>query len=141
MKDGVRTMNKNVLKIGDVIWAKLYGDDHIQRGCRPVVVVQNNTGNYYSPTIEVAPMTSRLTKSKLPTHVIVPAGVAGLSKRSIVQCEGIRPISKVDICGYIGHMPDDYMAKISIASIISMPIIKFLTLDQISMVHRDIIAS
>ena len=131
-------MNKNMLKTGDVVWVKLHGDNHIQRGVRPAVIIQNNTGNFHSPTIEVAPMTSRQTKSKLPTHVRIPEGIAGLPKPSIVQCEGIRPVSKADIVGYIGFMPDEYMAKISIAAIISMPIIKYLTMDQVASIYDKV---
>lgn len=131
-------MNKNNLKIGDVIWVKLYGENHVQRGCRPAVILQNNVGNKFSPTIEVAPMTSRTTKSKFPTHVHIPAGIAGLTKASIVQCEGIRPVSKDDVLGFIGVMPDQYMAKISIASIKSMPIIKFLSSVEIATIHSQI---
>ena len=138
MKDRVRDMNKNNLKTGDVIWVKLHGDNHVQRGIRPAVIVQNNTGNFHSPTIEVVPMTSRQTKSKLPTHVTVPAGIAGLTKPSIVQCEGVRPVSKNDIVGYIGNMPDEYMAQISIATIISMPIISYLTIDQITEIYDHV---
>ena len=128
-------MNKNGLKIGDIIWVKLTGENHIQRGVRPAVIIQNNKGNYYSPTIQVVPLTSKQTKKKLPTHVFIPAKTGGLPKPSIAQCEGSRPVSKSDILGYIGAMPDEYMAKISIASIINTPIINYLSFDQIRSLH------
>ena len=128
-------MNRDNLKIGDVVWVKLHGDNHIQRGVRPAVIIQNNVGNHYSPNIQVVPMTSKQTKSKLPTHVNVPSGVAGLSKPSVVQCEGARPVSKCDIVGYLGKMPREYMAKISIAIVINTPIISYLNRDDIGDVY------
>ena len=119
-------------KIGDMIWVKLQGENHIQRGIRPAVIIQNNVGNKYSPTIQVVPLTSKLTKAHMPTHVIIPAEVGHLKKKSIAQCEGQRPISKSDIKGYIGRLPNKYMARISVACIISTPIIKYLTQEELT---------
>ncbi len=124
-------MNKNRIKIGDVIWVRLHGKGHVQRGIRPAVVIQNNVGNYHSPTIQVFSMTSRCYKTSLPTHVFVPSGVAGLDKNSIVQCEATHTIDKEDVLGYIGHLPDKYMNMISLACMISIPLIQFLSTDQI----------
>lgn len=122
----------NEYKIGDVIWVKLQGENHIQRGIRPAVIIQNDVGNRYSPTIQVVPLTSKRTKADLPTHVIIPANVGRLKKDSIAQCEGQRPINKSDISGYIGKLPDEYMARISVACIRSTPIIKYLTQDELN---------
>jgi len=115
-------------KIGDIVWARFKGENHIQKGVRPAVIIQNDVGNRYSPTIQVVPMTSKMTKVDLPTHVIIPANVGRLKKESIAQCEGQRPINKTDI----GRLPDEYMAKISVACIKSTPIIKYLTQDEIN---------
>lgn len=134
-------MNKHNLKIGDVIWIRLHGENHVQRGVRPGVIVQNNKGNKFSPTLQVAPMTSKCTKSNLPTHVFVEAGTAGLTKDSIVQCEGVRPVDKIDVLGFIGHMPDSYMALIARATIISMPLIQYLGVDQIQILYKHISSS
>lgn len=131
-------MNKQNLKIGDVIWIKLHGENHVQRGVRPAIIVQNNKGNMYSPTLQVVPLTSKCTKNHLPTHVFIDAGTAGLSKNSIAQCEGIRTVDKVDVLGFIGHLPDSYMALIAKAIIISMPIIQYLALDQIYTLHQQV---
>lgn len=131
-------MRKNDLKIGDVIWVKLYENGkHIQSGVRPAVVIQNNKGNYYSPTIQVVPLTSK-TKANLPTHVKIPASVAGLPKASIAQCEGARPVSKNDILDFIGIMPNQYMKAIAIARIISTPDIQYMTLNDIQTVYNQI---
>jgi len=135
-------MKKDYLKIGDVIWVRLYSDgDHIQNGVRPAVIIQNNKGNRFSPTIQVVPLTSRKKKAKLPTHVEIPANVAGLSKDSIAQCEGARPVSKSDILGFIGIMPHAYMEKISIASIINSPMIQFISIECLTDIHEKIAVS
>ena len=125
-------MKKKALRIGDVVWINLRDEGrHIQKGVRPAVIVQNNKGNRYSPTVQVVPLTSKMTKSHLPTHVYIPMCTAGLSKDSIVQCEGARPVSKEDIIGYIGTMPDEYMRQISVALIISTPVISFLNAEDL----------
>lgn len=131
-------VNKCDVKLGDLIWVKLHGDGHVQKGTRPAVVVQNNVGNYYSPTIQIFPLTSRCSKSHLPTHVKIPAGVAGLTKDSIVQCESMRTIDKMDILGYMGHLPDHYMKQISVASTISIPLIQYLSIEQPRILHAQI---
>lgn len=125
-------------KIGDMIWVRLQGEAHIQRGIRPAVIIQNNAGNKYSPTIQIVPLTSKLTKTKLPTHVAIPAEVGHLKKKSIAQCEGQRPVNKSDIKGYIGRLPDKYMAKISVACIISTPIIKYLTQEELTNIVSEL---
>lgn len=132
-------MKKNCLRTGDVVWVKLYSDGkHVQSGVRPAVIIQNNKGNYYSPTIQVVPLTSRKTKSKLPTHVEIPALTAGLSKDSIAQCEGARPVSKSDILGFIGVMPRKYMGEISKAILISTPIIQYMSLENLTIVYDSV---
>lgn len=132
-------MRKDYLKIGDVIWVRLHNEgEHVQSGVRPAIVIQNNKGNYYSTTIQVVPLTSKKTKSELPTHVKIPAKVAGLSKDSIAQCEGARPVSKNDILGFIGVMPKDYMEKISRSIIISTPIIQYMTIENLTLVYDNL---
>ena len=125
-------MKRRLFKIGDVVWVNLPDEGkHVQRGIRPAVIVQNNRGNKFSPTIQVVPLTSKLDKSDLPTHVRIPLSVAGLKKDSIAQCEGARPVSRENIMGYIGVMPDKYMRQISVALTISTPMIQFLSLEDL----------
>lgn len=131
-------LKKREYKLGDIIWVNLKGESHIQRGIRPAVIVQNNVGNKFSPTIQIVPLTSKLTKAGLPTHVRIPANVGGLSKDSIAQCEGQRPINKTEIKGYIGKLPAQYIAKLSVACIISTPIIKYLTQDEVIEVLEEL---
>lgn len=122
-------------KIADVVWVRFNSDEHVQGGIRPAVIIQNNIGNKFSPTIQVVPLTSRLTKSKLPTHVRIPEGTAGLTKESIAQCEGIRVVPKSAIKGRIGSMPHKYMALIAIASIISTPTIGYLSREEVEFIY------
>lgn len=133
-------LNKDLLMIGDVVWCKLRGDErsHIQNGVRPCVIIQNNKGNHFSPTIQVVPLTSRKNKTKLPTHVQIPAQTAGLSKDSIAQCEGARPVSKSDILGFIGTMPESYMHDIGIALMINIPIIQYMSLESLTTVYNNL---
>lgn len=128
------------LKIADVVWVKFNSDEHVQGGIRPAVIIQNNIGNKYSPTVMVVPLTSRLTKAKLPTHVKIPEGVAGLTKESIAQCEGIRVVPKSSIKGSIGTMPHKYMALIAIASIISTPTIGYLSKEEVEFIYCKVSA-
>lgn len=82
-----------MVKRGDVYYADLAGSlGSEQGGLRPVVVIQNNKGNRFSPTLIVAPISSRLTKPPIPTHVILPAD--SMEKISIVLLEQIRTIDK-----------------------------------------------
>ena len=82
-----------MVRRGDVYYADLAGSvGSEQGGLRPVVVIQNDKGNRFSPTLIVAPISSRLTKPPIPTHVILPAD--SLEKASIVLLEQIRTIDK-----------------------------------------------
>jgi len=134
-------MKKHLLRLGDVVWVKLYGDGNIQNGIRPCVVIQNNTGNKYSPTIQIVPLTSRKTKAKLPTHVHIPANTAGLAKDSIAQCEGARPVLKKDILGFIGVLPNLYLEKIGAGLIINTPLIQFMSIEQLTVTYDTLMAS
>ena len=84
-----------IVKKGDLYFADLspvVGSE--QGGVRPVLVVQNDVGNKYSPTIIVAAVTSQTDKAKLPTHVELQATQGGLSKNSVVLLEQLRTIDK-----------------------------------------------
>ena len=87
---------------------------------RPVLVISNNTGNRYSPTIIIAPITSRThTKAKLPTHTEVK-DCDKLDKDSIILLEQIRTIDKQRLKQYMGMMPDSIMARVDKALVISL---------------------
>ena len=86
-----------------------------QGGIRPVLVLQNDTGNQYNPTTIVAAITSRQTKSKLPTHVEI--NIDGLKSESIVLLEQVRTIDKSRLIKRIGKLDKDIMEKVDRAII------------------------
>lgn len=101
------------VKRGDVFYADLspvVGSE--QGGIRPVLVIQNDIGNKYSPTIIVAAITSQINKAKLPTHVEISAPEYGLPKDSVVLLEQVRTIDKKRLREKIGRFNDEMMAKV-----------------------------
>ena len=95
-----------MIKRGEIYFADLspvIGSE--QGGVRPVLVVQNDVGNKFSPTIIAAAITSQLEKAKLPTHIQLPAEKYGLPKNSIVLLEQIRTIDKKRLKEKIGELP------------------------------------
>ena len=109
------------LKRGEIFFAELnpvQGSE--QGGIRPVLVVQNDVGNNYSPTTIVLPITSKLEKAKLPTHVALNRRESGLARDSVVLAEQIRTIDKVRLQQKISALDGKTMAKIDRAMGISM---------------------
>lgn len=105
-------MNVNV-KRGDIFYADLspvVGSE--QGGVRPVLVIQNDIGNKYSPTIIISAITSRIKKAKLPTHVEIGGQEYGLPKDSVVLLEQIRTIDKKRLREKIGRFNDEMMEKV-----------------------------
>ena len=87
-----------------------------QGGIRPVLIIQNDMGNKYSPTVIAAAITSQKSKSKLPTHIEVNSEESGLKADSIVLAEQIRTIDKSRLREKIGHIEDnEVMEKINSA--------------------------
>jgi len=83
-----------------------------QGGVRPVVVIQNDIGNKYSPTVIIAAITSRTNKTKLPTHMEIDAKNFGLPKDSVVLLEQIRTIDKARLKEKIGHLDNMFMDSV-----------------------------
>lgn len=109
------------IRRGDVFLADLspaVGSE--QSGRRPVVVLQNDVGNRYSPTVIVAPMTSRLEKPDLPTHVVVGAADGGLRRPSLILGEHIRAIDKRRLEERIGRLPSGIMGEVDRALLVSL---------------------
>ncbi len=90
-----------------------------QGGIRPVLVVQNDVGNKYSPTIIAAAVTSKLNKAKLPTHIELPSSY-GLAKDSVILLEQIRTIDKKRLKERIGELPETTMSLVNRAILISL---------------------
>ncbi len=96
-----------IVKRGDMFYADLspvVGSE--QGGIRPVLIIQNDTGNKYSPTVIAAAITSQTTKNKLPTHIEIGSREGGLKSDSIVLAEQIRTIDKSRLKEKIGHIDD-----------------------------------
>jgi len=113
-----------IVKKGDLFFADLspvVGSE--QGGVRPVLVVQNDVGNKYSPTIIVAAVTSQINKAKLPTHVELEATNGGLSKNSVVLLEQLRTIDKQRLKEHIGTLSDDQMPTVDRALGVSLGIV------------------
>ncbi len=108
------------VKRGDIFYADLspvVGSE--QGGLRPVLIVQNDIGNKYSPTVIAAAITSKLDKAKLPTHIDVYAEEFGLSKNSVVLLEQIRTLDKRRLREKMGHLDDVLMQRVNNAITIS----------------------
>lgn len=102
-----------IIKRGDIIYADLspvVGSE--QGGVRPVLVIQNDIGNKYSPTVIVAAITSQINKAKLPTHVELAAAEYGITKDSVILLEQIRTIDKKRLKEKIGHLSDELMKRV-----------------------------
>lgn len=90
-----------------------------QGGTRPVIILQNNLGNLFSPTLIVAPLTSRLKKRELPTHYLI-TGVEALKEESLVMLEQIKTIDKRRVKEYIGKVSCEEMNRINTAISVSL---------------------
>lgn len=113
-----------MIKRGDVYYAYLdpvIGSE--QNGHRPIIVIQNDMGNLYSPTT-IAAMVTSSQKKKLPTHVHVIDEGSGLSDDSIVMLEQIRTIDKQRLGTMIGHVSDETMELIEEAALCSLGIVR-----------------
>lgn len=113
-----------MVKRGDMYYADLspvVGSE--QGGVRPVLIVQNDIGNKYSPTVIAAAITSQINKAKMPTHIEINAESYGLAKDSVVLVEQIRTIDKKRLKEKIGHIDDDLMDKVNEALLISFGLI------------------
>ncbi len=109
-----------VVKRGDIYYADLspvVGSE--QGGIRPVLIIQNDIGNKYSPTVIATAITSQINKAKMPTHIELDANEYGLSRDSVVLAEQIRTIDKRRLKEKIGHLDDDLMGRVNQALEIS----------------------
>ena len=109
-----------IVKRGDIYYADLSpvaGSE--QGGIRPVLVIQNDIGNKYSPTVIAAAITSQINKAKMPTHIELAAKDYGLNKDSVILLEQIRTIDKRRLREKIGRIDDGLMASVNNALSIS----------------------
>lgn len=98
--------NKRCISWGDIYYAELDGQGSEQSGFRPVIIIQNNVGNRFSPTVLIATITSKLGKANIPTHVTIEG--YGLKSKSVIEAEQIKTIDKNRLKSYVGRI-DDYI--------------------------------
>lgn len=117
-----------MVKRGDVFFANLspvVGSE--QGGSRPVLVIQNNIGNKYSPTVIVAAITSRITKPRMVTHVALEAKKTGLERDSVVLLEQIRTIDKQRLTDRVTHLDSQVMHDVDEALKVSVGLVRLHT--------------
>ena len=115
-----------IVKRGDVFFADLspvVGSE--QGGVRPVLVIQNDIGNRFSPTVIVAAITAQIQKAKLPTHVEIDAKRYGFERDSVILLEQIRTIDKQRLTDKITQLDEEMMEKVDEALQISLGLIHF----------------
>jgi mRNA interferase MazF len=108
------------VKRGDIFYADLspvVGSE--QGGMRPVLIVQNDTGNKHSPTVIAAAITSQINKARLPTHIELDANSHGLTKDSVVLLEQIRTIDKRRLRERMGQIEGELMNRVDNAIAVS----------------------
>lgn len=113
---------RKAIRRGDLFYADLnpvIGSE--QGGIRPVLVIQNDVGNHFSPTVVAAAITSRKAKNSLPTHILLE-NVPGLAPTSLLLLEQLRTIDRKRLRGYIGRISKEKMLEIDAALAISVGI-------------------
>ena len=114
-------MTKRKVKRGDIYYADLspvIGSE--QGGVRPVLILQNDVGNHYSPTVIIAAITAQMQKKKMPTHVQLKGKSLPLTHDSVILLEQLRTIDKQRLKQHMGMMPDKIMARVDKALAISI---------------------
>jgi mRNA interferase MazF len=116
--------NQPIIHRGEVYYADLspvIGSE--QGGCRPIIILQNDVGNKFSPTTIIAPITSRLTKHPLPTHVALNKGECGLPSDSMILLEQVKTIDKQRLKEKMGVIEGEKMGEVAAALNISLGLV------------------
>jgi mRNA interferase MazF len=106
-------VNQVIIRRGDIFYADLrpvVGSE--QGGIRPVLVVQNDTGNRHSPTVIVAAITSKMNKAKLPTHIELSTRQCNIVKDSVILLEQLRTIDKQRLKDKVCHLDEQLLARV-----------------------------
>lgn len=120
----MRIQRTRPIRRGDIYYADLapvIGSE--QGGFRPVLIIQNDVGNRYSPTVIAAIITGQIKCRYLPIHVVLAASTCGLSKTSVVMLEQLRTLDKDRLQQYAGHIAVDKIPQINMALGISVGLI------------------
>ena len=110
-----------IIKRGDIFYADLrpvIGSE--QGGIRPVLIIQNDTGNKHSPTVICAAITSKMNKAKLPTHVLIESSHYDIVKDSVILLEQLRTIDKTRLKDKVCHLDNEMIDKVNEALQISL---------------------
>ena len=110
-----------VIRRGDIYYADLrpvIGSE--QGGIRPVLIIQNDTGNKHSPTVIIAAITSKMNNAKLPTHVEVDSHKYNIIKDSVILLEQLRTIDKKRLKDKVCHLDDEILSAVNEALAISL---------------------
>ena len=113
-----------IVKRGELFFANLnpvVGSE--QGGLRPVLILQNDIGNTYSPTTIVAAITSKIKRAKLPTHVEIKKDYSRLDRDSVILCEQLRTVDKRRLNEKIGELNEEIMVKVDVALKISLGLV------------------
>lgn len=113
-----------IIKRGDIFYADLrpvVGSE--QGGVRPVLIVQNDTGNKHSPTVIIAAITSKMTKAQLPTHVKIDSNKYDIIKDSVILLEQLRTIDKTRLKDKVCHLDNEIILKVDKALLTSLEIV------------------
>lgn len=125
------------LEVGDICLVDISDKGYGVSGKRPAVILQNNTGNIFSPNVIVIPLTSVLKKTSQPTHVVIKAYDSGLEMDSMALCENICVISKDNVYSFLTKMPEKYMREIAKAHLLATSDITYLSSDDIKeVIHK-----
>jgi mRNA interferase MazF len=125
------TISKNKIKKdltfkkGDVYYVELDGIGSEQKGTRPVVIIQNDYGNQFSPTVIVAAISTKLTCAKYVTQVSLAKGDGGLPKDSVILTEQIRTLDKSRLVKKLGHLPFNKKLLLNNAIMMSLELVDF----------------
>lgn len=120
-----RSVSRLIIRRGDIFYADLspvVGSE--QGGVRPVLVIQNDIGNKYSPTVIIAAITSQINKAKLPTHIEINGKQYGLPKDSVILLEQVRTIDKRRFIEKICKLDDEMMYKVNEGLKVSLGLIE-----------------
>ncbi len=112
---------RNNVSRGDIIWVDFkdyYGN--VQGGIRPALVLQNNKGNHYSPTVILCTLTTKNKKLSQPTHILASKEETGLPQDSIIQLENIQTVNKFQIIKFAGKLKDEILQQVNNAIKVSL---------------------
>lgn len=113
-----------VIKRGDIFYADLrpvVGSE--QGGIRPVLIIQNDTGNKHSPTVIVAAITSKMNKAKLPTHIEIDSRHYDIMKDSVILLEQLRTIDKKRLKDKVCHLDGEILERVNRALLVSLELV------------------